>query len=272
MKWRALLKRFGLRFAISLVVLGAVYLATFGLHPGSPKLTPTAKIVALRTALDQTLINSSRLANFKQNDAVSYSVMNDLAAQLAASTKNLDDRLDQAPKDVSPALRAKITEVIARQQQANKDFNSRYNVLSRSIAYDPAIDLGQLDPGKEPSKLAQRASAARDGLKKATDGTTNTGSTGLNVTNASQDDQLVSAEAREALLKESKCLAKLVDQINANQPDQATQTRISCIRDYPAIRAKVIQNVIQGSLPTSYQQYLKTDVLPLLKQLDDLAD
>lgn len=270
MKWRPVLKRFGIRCAICLAVLGLAYGLVFGFKAKSHNKpnTPAAQIVRLRSALDQILIDTSTLASFKQNDAVSYSVMGGLSSKLQSDTSTLQTALGQVPSQVPFGVRGKITNIITQQQRAGKQFTATYGILSHAIAYDPASNLGGLDPTKDSAKLQQRAAAAQSGLKKAASDNTSANSTNiLDVGQAGDNTTLINNAAKQALQTESDCFGQLA----TTQAGQVDAVRANCIKNYPATRQAAISNVISSSYPASYVPSLKNAILPLLNQLDKLS-
>jgi hypothetical protein len=272
---RGKLKRFGVRFAICLVVFGAGYVAIFGLRHASHNQpnTPAAKIVALRAALDQTLIDSGILAQYKQNDPASYASLSNLLSRFQSDVKALKTTLGRAPRQVTPVIHKQINAVISSENQIVSSFNARYSVLALPITYDPQSDLGKLDISNDKSKLSQRASAAQAGLKKAAGNTTSTNNSNtLNVGTVGSGSSLVTASTKQALLTAADCYGQLASQLSANQMSQAAETRAACIKNYPSARQKAIRNVLEGSFSTSYESTLKQTITPLLAQLSSTAN
>lgn len=270
MQWQKLAKRFGLRFVISLVVLGGLYLLVFG-WPASHKQpnTPQAKISRLRGALDQTYLDSSIIAGFHENDAASYSALNSLLGQFQTDIKTLQTDLSKAPSQVSTSQRNNIKATIDEEDQAIKAFSARFNILLRPIAYDPSTDLGKLDPAKDTAELQKRAQAAQAGLQKAANDTTNTNSTNtLDVGTVDSNTSLVGPATKQKLEASADCFGKLADQLGKKQFSDASSTRTSCIKAYPTTRQQAIANVLAGTFPDSYKSYLKKTVPALLKQFD----
>lgn len=268
------MKRFGIRFAICLVVLGGAYILVFGVQktPHNQPNTPAAKVRALRTELDQTYIDSSTIGNFKQYDAASYATMGNLLAAFETDTKHLKTALDKAPHQVNGNIHQQIKDIITSNNQVAKQFSDRYDILLRPIAYDPATDLGKLSFSTQAAVIAQRAAAAQTGLKKAAnDSTTTSSSNPLDVSSVGGSTTLVSDATKQTLLGVSDCFGKLASQTNDHQLDQAAATRASCIKSYPPARATAIQNVISGSFSNTYVSGLRKTIPPLFKQLDQLA-
>ena len=273
MSWRPALKQFGVRLVICLVLLGGLYLATFGLPGTSHNKPQTAKqkVTALRAALNQSYLASSSLAGFNENDPLSYYSLGSLGGQLKTNAELMQKRLSTAPREVKPEIKQRITGVVERQQKIAADFATSYDILSRVIAYDPGQDLGKLDINKDLEKLSQRAAAAENGLKKtATNSTPVSSSSGLSVQENKGTPLVVHPVTKEALLKQADCLGRLARQLDAKQTG-AAQTRSSCTNDYSSARKLAITNVIQNSFPDSQKQYMDKTVPNLLKQLDRLA-
>jgi hypothetical protein len=255
---RRQLQQFGVRFLICLLVLGGLYIAVFGWHHVSHNLpnTPAAKIARLRTALDQTYIDSSTLTSFKQNDPASFAVLSSLIGKLQTDVKALSTDLQTAPTKVPTSQRTQLKSVINHENDAVNALTSRNGALNQVIAYDPQADLGSLDMNSDSATVASRATAAAAGIQKT-----------ANDSNFS----LVTPVAQKALNTAAACFTQLASQIKNSQLAQAGQTRASCIKNYPVARQAALQNVIQVGLPTSYQAYLKQQIPPLLRELDQLS-
>jgi|GEM_PF-1855404 len=269
MNWQKLIKRFGIRFALSLVILGGLYLLIFG-WPRShhqPN-TPQARISRLRASLDQTYLDSSIIAGFKENDAASYNTLNSLQGQFQADIKTLQTNVSKAPGQVSGKQKSALKAVIDHENQASNAFSARFNILLRPIAYDPSTDLGKLDPTKDSAELQKRALAAQTGLQKAADDTTNTNSSNTLDVGTVDSNNLVSTATKQKLIASADCFGKLADQIGKKQFAAASTTRSTCIKDYSSARQQAIQNVLTGTFPASYQSYMKNTVPDLLNQLD----
>ncbi|HVW23685.1 MAG TPA: hypothetical protein VHB51_04365 [Candidatus Saccharimonadales bacterium] len=250
---RRSLQQFGLRFIVCVLVLGGLYLAIFGWHPHRHQLpnTPQAKIVRLRTALDQTYIDSSNITSFKQNDPASYALLNSLIGKLQSDVKSLAADLQAAPGKVPTADKAQIKAVIDQEKGGVAALQARYSLLNQVIAYDPQADLGNLDLGSDNAKVVSRAAAAAKGLQAV----------------ANSHGGLVTADDKSAINKAAGCFSQLASQLKAGSGSQAADTRATCISDYPLARQAAIANVIQGGLPDTYQNYLKQHIPPLLIEL-----
>lgn len=275
MQRRLWLKRFGIRFGISLVVLGTIYGLIFGfsLHRKRP-LTTSQKVVVLRTALDQTLIDSNTLLHYSGQNATSADVLTALNSQLNGDSTKLQTALKQAPSTVKSSLRSSIQAVIKAQMAENNAFSKASKVLLKPIAYDPESDLGNLDLNHNRDELLTRATGAQNGLKTAATNTTlmDSSANSLGLAQPGQNPAaavtVVSSSTKANLLTSAKCFGQLVTELQANQVAKAGQTRTSCIQNYPAIRVTVIENLLQDSLSPDYKAALKTTVPDLLKQLD----
>lgn len=267
------------RLIISLIVLGTMYGLIFGfsLHRRHP-LLPSEKIVSLRSALDQTLIDSSTFANYRGTTAVSADELTGLNSKLNGDSARLQVALKQAPSTVDHSLRSSVQTLINAQQAVNTTFAKASTVLIHPVAYDPESDLGSLDLNRNHDEAITRATAAQNGLKAAANNAVllnNSQADSINVQQAGQAPaaapMIVATGSKSALLAASNCFGQLASELKANQLPQAGQTRTSCIQNYPSTRQTVIQNLIHDSLPDSYQQQLRTTYPSLLKQLDAVA-
>lgn len=274
MQWRGKLKSFGVRFGVCFIILGGIYIAIFGFPLASHNKpnTPSAKILRLRSALDQTYIDASVIAHFKQNDITSYSTLSTVIGKFETDVKTLKTSLSQASKEIPSDRRKQITVVTNSEDQVIADFGARYNILQKPLAYNPESDLSSLDLDKDAANAAQRATAAQTGLQKAAnDTTTANSSNALGVGTVGSNGTLLDEALKQTLLDEADCFGGLSTQLTAHQTVIAGQTRKTCIKNYPALRQKAIQNVAQGSFSSSYMKNLEQSVSPLLKQLSTLA-
>ncbi|HWB39070.1 MAG TPA: hypothetical protein VG604_02395 [Candidatus Saccharimonadales bacterium] len=271
---RRSLTRFGVRLAVSLIVLGGLYVAIFG-WPQLPKSrtdTIAGRISRLRVAVDQSYIDSLAIAGFHQNDPASYSVMGSLASQLQTNTKTVSTSLENAPSQVTKRDRQQIQDFVDRQNASIGSYNAAYNILLRVIAYDPQADIGKINfSSKDRPVLISRAEAAADGLERAANNSTSSNSNILGVGTVGSGASVIANHTKQSLLNAAKCFSALADQLKNRKDSAATKTRANCINNYPASRLAAIDNVIGNALPDSYQSYLKKTVPPLLESLDRAA-
>lgn len=267
--WRQPLKGFGIRFAISLVVLGGVYLLIFG-WPGTHKrpLTPAGKIAAIRSALDETYLAASNLASFDESSPVAAYDLAQVYSQFQVGDKDLQEALKAAPPQVSPDLRKAIQKVLDLQQGAMAEYQSRSTALGKIAAYDPSSDLAAPSVTKSVSVTAQRANAAQKGLEAVAEAKAGGGASGLGVTTAGE--QMVGASTKELLQKEAACFGTLAKQASAKDVTGLQKSRAACIAAYPALRRTVIHDIARPAFAGDYQKTMQTTIPPLLTKLDDL--
>lgn len=268
--WTALLRRFGLRFVISLVILGVAYGLIFGFSVGSHNKpnTPSAKRARLATALDQIGIDGSIVSNFQQNDATSYSVMEKLFSQEQTAVKQTRQALAAAP--VTSAQHQQAQAIIDSANQALTSYSQRYSILQQVIIYDPQADLGKLDFSTSSAQIEIRAAAAQKGIAKAANSTAtaDSSSAGLNVDTTSGGTLLIPSTTKQALLSASQCFGELASQLQTNQAVVAAQTRANCVKSYTAARGQAIKTVIQGSFSDTVVSLLQSRITNLDKQLN----
>ena len=278
MKWQRALRQFGLRFAISLVILGGVYLAIFGWPVHHKRaLTAVDKIAALRAKLDESYIYGNTLANFSESSVVAYNDLLQLTSAFSDASSSLATGLKTAPGTVSPSLKTAIQSQIGVQQQAEASFKAISTVLSHVASYDPSTDLGAPALASDMTKIASRASAAQNGLKTAANSqasaaNTSAGSSSSLSVGSDNNSLLVSADTRQALLTEADCFGTVASQATAKQKDQTSNTIKRCVAAYPSVLKQVIQNIVQLSFGGSYQQTTQQTVPDLLKQLNKLIE
>jgi hypothetical protein len=271
MNWRKLIRRFGLRFAISFAILSLGYLALFGWPATSSKRTPvtaTEKIAALRAALNQTLIASGYLNNFSDNSIVASHTLANQVTQLTSANQATQIALKAAPRQLESETRREIQAILGRHEQAIQLYQGVNATLSKAISYDPQTDLGKLDLTKDGDKLVQRARAAQEGLKKTASATSAPNSSaGLNVQRTATAPP-ISDKTRQALQGEIDCLDQLAQ---PNKDVEAAQRlRLRCINDYATLRSLAVADVTTVAFPQEYQATMKRSTLPILRQLDRL--
>lgn len=275
MEWQQKLlrssKRFGWRFAICLIILSIGYIGLFGvprrLH--RPTQSLSTKISILRQQLDQTYLAAGYLSSFNKNNAVSSSELNQLDSQFRTSTDSLQAAYKQISGQLTPDIRKSVQTVIGDNQRAQIRFTDRYNVLSHAAGYDAQTDLGGLSVTGDSDRLLGRVLAAQTGLTKAANSSA-TPSGGLNLHDEANGTVITDA-TKQGLNDEAACFGKLAAQLRQHQTSEAETARADCVGAYPAVRQQVLQNIVQGAFPDSYQANQKSLVPPLLKQLDRLA-
>ncbi len=274
MQWPRRARLFGIRLAICLVLLGAAYIALFGLRPvAKPALiTPTQKLASLRAALDESYLAGNSLAGFSQSDGAAFQSLDNSRLQFEKATNRLQTALSAAPPATIAPFKPALVTVIDRSHQATQSYRAHFAVLAQPISYNPSADLGALALDTDFSKVATRASAAQKGLLKAADNQTTVTATasGLSVQNENGPASLLEQTTRTVLRAEAACLGQLSAQASAQQTVAATQTRAQCIDGYPALRLAAIQNVTQTAWSSDYQSYMQRTVPALLRQLDQL--
>jgi hypothetical protein len=240
------------RFAACLAVLGVVYLLLFGLPKAASKqpVTDKQKLADIRSAVDEAYITGQQLNTFKVDDSTAFDQLNNQINGFRQAQTHLKQSLTSAPPSLPQQSRKTIAELIKRNQSAIDDYAKSYPGVSQVIEYNPANDLPSLNATN--SKLvADRAAAAQKGLIKAA-------------------NQSTSPELKQALQVEADCFEKLTKDLTSQQLSSTTLTRQQCVNDYPALRLKVIQSVLQTAWGGDYTAYAKQTIPPLLKRLDEL--
>lgn len=268
-------KRFGLRFLISFIVLSTLYVTAFGV-PRFTKHQPATlkqKFAALQAAINQSAITSATLANFQENSPVSYDTLGTLINELRNNSKDITKARLVLGKHMPEPESNTVQTVTAKQSAAVKALDTRNALLSIVMAYDPATDLGSIDLSKDATKVATRAAAAQNGLQSViqTSGKQPAQDT-LAVGGVDGAPALLTPELQTALQTEAACLGQLASQASAGQLGQAAATRTTCAAAYPELRHMALRATIDGAINTEYQQYLKNTVPPLLKRLSSLQN
>lgn len=244
-----MLKNFGIRLLVSFVVLGIAYLLIFGWPGSHNKPTTSQRLAAVRTALDQTYIDSNSIASFNQDNSVAYATLSDMMGQFKAHTSELEAAVQAAGDKLSPTERNEIQSIIGSQKQVAASFQSQYSVVAKVVSYDPSSDLGSLNIQSQRGQLQERAVAARQGLTSAAGNST------------------VASATQQHLRGQAECFGKLASLLTEDAVGAST-TRTSCINSYPSVRLAAIQDAIQAAFTPSYQSYMKQRVPSLLSQLD----
>jgi len=274
MKWSGRARKFGIRFVVCLVVLGGVYIAVFGLKP-APKpalVSPTQKLAALRSALEETYLAGNSLADWQQSDGTAAESLDNLRSQFETATNRMQTAFKDTPAGTVTPIKPTIEAVIDRARKASQSYRASNTVLTKTINYNPSTDIGTLPLDTSLAKLAARAAAAQKGLLKAANSQATVAATvsGLSVQNNNGPALLVEPATQAALRTEADCLGQLSDQATAGAAVAAAQTRSQCIGAYPALRRAAIQNITRPAWGGDYHDFAQRTVPPLLRQLDQL--
>lgn len=265
-------RRFAVRFAVSLVVLGGLYVTVVGFTPRShnkPQ-TPNQQLASLRSQLDSILITTASLARFHQSDAVAYANLSQLTAGLQSASNSVQGLLHKNPRLLTATENDDILRLTTEVKHADQRYQKAQAVFSRVLRYDPSSDLGKQSVSSAGNLIKDRANAAAKGLRAAAGDATSVAATGgeLSVGTVNDNAQLVTPAAREALANAAQCFESVANQLASNQPAQADATRSNCIKDYPQLRSVVAGNLLTFAYGPSYQQSIQQRIPPLLKQLD----
>lgn len=234
---------------ISLAILGAAYILIFGFPGSHNKPTGSQRLAAVRTALDQTYIDSSSITLFHQDNAVAYATIADTLSQFKTHTTELEKASQAAGNKLTPLERSEIQKIIDSQKQVASSFQNQYSIVAKVVSYDPSSDLGSLDIQTKHVQLRQRATAASQGLINAA------------------DNNMIAAPTQQLLRSQADCFDKLASLSSANYTDAIT-TLTDCVNRYPQVRLAAIQDAIQAAFTPSYRSYIKQYIPPLLNQLD----
>lgn len=269
--WRQKLQPFAIRFIICFVIVGVAYAGVANLTHHKRPLTSTQKVAALRAALDQIYISGNQLANFYQSDTVTASALAQQFSQFQTVITSLSVTLKTAPSpQVGTTQRQQIQGLLDSQKTVIAAYKLAWAVIAKPLTYEPAGDLGSLDPKTDTAKLTARATAAQNGLLKAADNTATvaSSSSSLVAQNTQVAPTLLDATTKQALQKSAVCFGQIASQLTNHQISQATATRADCISAYPVLRASLVQNLLSTSFNDNYRRTLKDSIPPLLKQLD----
>jgi hypothetical protein len=266
-------KQFGIRFLIVFAILGSLYggFVAYQYHRRQP--TPSQKLAVLHDSLVQTVLTGSQLAAFKQSDPLTASTLSTQFSRFQAAVTSLDSSLNAVPTDrLNGADRAQIRQFIEKQQAVTAAYKLISTRTALPLSYDPESDLSRLNIVTDTQKIISRATAAQKGLTTAAKNT-DTKATGSSldggglVAQAGQSAQtLISDASRQALTASADCFGRLATQLMTKLPT-AGATRVSCVHDYPAVRAVLVRNILDDSFNKAYSQDL-TKITPLLRRLN----
>jgi hypothetical protein len=241
------------RLVACLAVLGVVYLLAFS-HPKAASKRPVTdkqKLADIRAAVDETFIAAQQLNSFKVDDSTAFDQLNSQINGFRQALNHLKQSINTAPPSLPQQSRSTIADLIKRDQTAIDVYAKLYPNQSQVLQYNPANDLPALSATTN-KLVSERAAAAQKGLAKAA-------------------TQSPSPEIKQALKVEADCFDKLSKDLSSQQLSSTTLTRQQCINDYPALRLKVIQSLLQPAWGGDYAAYAKQTVPPLLNRLDGLV-
>lgn len=266
---RSPLRSFATRLVLSFVVIGLLYGAGIALYQHQRhRVTPSQNLAILRADIDQTLLAGSRLASFSDTNSIAGSTLSQAFAVFQVAVQNLQKQLPATPTNqLTTAQRSTVQSIIDRQNRAITGYQTVYKTLAQPLSYDPYSDLGNLNITKDAAKLITRATAAQKGLTSNISGTVAPDSGGLVAQGSQAPTGVASSQTQQLLQKSADCFKKLADQVAAKQ-SAAGQTRQQCMQAYPALRAQIIQNILQLSFSQQYLDDTQNLALPLLKQID----
>ena len=266
---RTQIKHAGFRFIICLLIIGVPYAAVVGVMHRKHAITPQQKVASLRASLDQTYLAADQLIHFSESSTVATSELNQQYGALQASSDSLSRRLNQTPSAViTPKQRTLIRSYSDAVNSALAAYKLNYALFAEPLSYDPVIDIGALNLKTETTKALTRAKAAQKGLHIDAQRTLGTASSGLTAQSDQKNASVLSPENQRRLENMSDCFGKLSAQLSAKTIPAAETVRATCISDYPALRAQLIQNLLDTTYRKDYFQSAQSSVLPILKQLD----
>lgn len=261
--------RFGVRLLVSAFVLGIAYTAVVGLYQyRRHAVTPTQKLALFRSSLDQTLLAGGRLAQFSDTNSVASTTLSQQFASFETTITALQNQLADTPADqLTIGQRRTAQAIIDRHSRAISSYKTAYQALAQPMSYDPYTDLGNLNLTKDAAKLSARAKAAQKGLASNVKGTVTDSGDGLVAQSGQAQTSIATASTQTLLTDSANCFGSLADKVSAKDAS-AGQIRQSCLQAYPALRAQIIDNILELSFSEQYLKESQSASLPLLKQLD----
>ena len=256
------------RILVCAVVLGLPYAVIVGLRAHQHAPTANQRRAALNAAIDQTYLLADQLANFKDTGPLASDSLTLLYTQYKTAVANTAATLQHVPQSALTATkRSQVQQFLTKQDGIASSYSAASSLLLEPLQYDPAQDLGGLDVQKDGSKLAARALAAQKGLTAVAQSqrsVTSTGSSGL-VAQANQaNTPIITPTSKQALMHQADCLGLLAIHVTEQKLSLARDTRATCTTTYPALRAAVIQNILDASFSKQYLATTKTSAQTLL--------
>lgn len=269
---RTQIKHAGFRFIICFLIIGVPYTALVGVMHRKHAITPQQKVAALRASLDQTYLAADQLLHFTESSTVATSELNQQYGALQASLSTLSKSLEAIPPPlITPVQRTSVHSYNDAVSSALADYKLHYILFAEPLSYDPATDVGALNLKTDTTTVLTRAKAAQKGLHADAQRTLSTSGSSLMAQTNQKDDNGLSPESRRLLETMSDCFGKLVAQLSSKTIPVGETIRASCIADYPALRAQMIQNLLDTTYRKDYFRIAQATVPPLLKQLDGTA-
>lgn len=228
---------------VLIIVAGSTVL---GRYVRSQRLgAPGRSFPALVAQLNQVVLTASSLGATTGSDSNTYYA---LQRQQTAYKSSLDASTELADKHQKALGNkyAQIYDALAKQRQLYKAFGSRFTVLSKVIAYNPSLDLGEsaLDE-RLADELAARAAAAKAGVETA----------------RKKADWKFADDTYNAATKAQDCFDRLESQLRSRKLSDAQATRNNCVELYKNVTATAVSEVVATLKTTAVQT-----------SVDDLAD
>jgi hypothetical protein len=263
-------RRFAGRLLVSLLVVGIVYLGGVTIYRHQRhQVSPSQKLAALRSVLDQTVLSGTRLANFSDTDSVAGTTLSQEFTNYQATISSLEKQVSATPiTELSNLQRHDLQAIINAQNRASTKYKSVYQTLGQPLSYDPYTDLANLRVDKDSAKIITRARAAHKGLTSNVGGLVAPSKDGLTAQASQAPTSVASTQTQKMLANTADCFGTLADQLQAGKKADASQTRQHCLQSYPAVRAQIIHNILELSFNPQYLYDMQKTALPLLNQLD----
>lgn len=256
-------RRFGIRFGICLLVLGAIYAAVVILQTVSRNQpSVTQRLAAVHASLDQSYVDGTSLANFHESGILSGTDLSGLLTQFKDDTAKLKSATSAAHYHLSNSEYASLQTIISRQQQAADNLQARYTPVAQVIAYDPATDLTGAS-----STLQTRAQAAAKGLHHALTAAGQPATTGNTGIIPAGGNAAISQAVQNRIQQTANCFDQLTTELQKHQTAAANKRRQACVKAYPTLRQAVIEDVINHSFDNTYRAYMRQTVPKLLAKL-----
>jgi hypothetical protein len=240
--------------------------AVFGLYTRSKRVqAPNSSLPALRSATGQVILGAQSLQNLDGTSDSSPQFIASLVTSQSSSLKSANDILKKQSKKLSPEVTSQLNTALAEQQQLLDELGGRYKILGKAIAYNPSLDLGNLDPVNNTDTLQQRAQAAHDNLNKLAQTPSFSFKSEKGSINTS-GNYVPTDATYDVLSKAASCFGQLSEAVKTKNASQINETRSQCIRNYPTIRKQLVTELTSIYASEKAQKNLKllTDVLSKL--------
>lgn len=258
---------------MALFVIGVLYLLVF-IVPRvirEHRRTPTQELATFRAAVDENNLVISGFVTLDGSDISANQALVSLRSSLSKSDDKLTEILRHPTKQINSLIVGDLSSTVTQEKQLMTEYDSRYAIFAKPMAYNPEDDLGKLSIGGQPTEVMTRADAANKALKTLADTPAfplkNAQTQSSSIINAS-NSFMISDDARQSLVKASDCFASLSQTISSKNYDLAAVIRSQCVSTYRETR-KQITLVITEPFRSDTGQKVLSSVKAIVVRVDN---